>query len=343
MNHNIRVAMLDSGLSAEFCLPENVHILGTQAFSQDYLTDTVQEGTKIEDLNGHGTMCVSTILSQFQHIDFYIIRMLSASGMTNEAVFLRALEYACKTDAEIISVCSSFIDGKESDRIKDVCAEIAARQKILIASVRNGETISQPASYDTVIGVRGGMLPDDKYTFCPDAPIQMQCAEESVLSRGLFGNRTQFQGTSRSAALATAHIASAVFFHPEHKANITEILCQNSTPQPAEDIRFPEGDLYIRAVFDAGMEQHLAETDEGYVRFLYLLCEMFLCDDPQIIRTANLIDFKKRFFLRKTEICLRVIEEAFGIKLNEPRLYDMQYAYLFYSRLIKRSIQGENP
>lgn len=342
MRHNIRVAMLDSGLSAELQLPENVRILGTRSFCYDHLTDSVLEGTKIEDLNGHGTMCVSTILSQFTYVDFYIIRMLSASGMTNEAVFLRALEYACETDADIISVCSSFIDGRTSDQIRAICARIADRQKIMVASVRNGETISEPACFDNVIGVRGGMLPDNLFTFCPEQPIQMQCAEESVLSRGLFGNRTQFQGTSRSAALATAHIASAVFLHPDSKPDIAKLLQAGSTPQPISGGCFPEEDRYIHAVFDAALEEQLAETDENYVRFLYLLCELFLCDDPQMIRTANLIDFKQRYFLRKSEVCLRVVEEAFGIQLNEPRLYDMQYAYMFYNNLIRNEMTGES-
>lgn len=338
MNQNIRIAILDSGLSAEYRLPENVRILGKRSFCYDYLTASVREDTKTEDLNGHGTMCVSTILNQFTNVDFYIIRMLSASGMTNEAVFLRALEYAYSTDADIISVCSSFIDGKKSVRIKAVCAEIAARQKIMITSVRNGETISEPASYDTVIGVRGGMLPDNRYRFCPENPIQMQCAQESVLSRGLFGNRTQFQGTSRSAALATAHIASAVFLHPDQKANLSALL-QAGSSKPEPDVTYAGDDLYVRAVFDAQLEEQLAETDETYLRFLYLLCELFLCDDPQVIRSVNLIDFKSRFFLRKSEICLRVIEEAFGIHLGEPRTYDLQYAYLFYNHLIKPAIQ----
>lgn len=81
MRHNIRVAMLDSGLSAELQLPENVRILGTRSFCYDHLTDSVLEGTKIEDLNGHGTMCVSTILPETPN-DTAMVRF-NANGISD--------------------------------------------------------------------------------------------------------------------------------------------------------------------------------------------------------------------------------------------------------------------
>ncbi|MBQ9905658.1 MAG: S8 family serine peptidase [Oscillospiraceae bacterium] len=339
MKKNIKIAMLDSGISSAFALPEHVHFLGGHSFSYDYLSSSIVESSKIEDMNGHGTLCISTILSQFTHIDFYILRMLSASGMTNEAVFLRALEYAADTDADVIAVCSSYINGSSSDRIKALCAEIHARKKILVTSVRNGESVSEPACYDTVIGVRGGSMPDDKYYFCQERQIQMQCATDSVLTTGLFGQRIQFQGTSRSAALATAHIASAIFMHPDKKDDIASLLAAGSCAE-CEEIKSHGPDIYIRLPFDAHLEEQLAENDENYVRLLYLLCDFFICEDPQLIRTANLIDFKSRFFLRNSEVCLRSVEELFGITIRNPRSQDLQYAYLFYDRIIKPLLNG---
>ena len=90
---NIRIAVLDSGISGSYARKNGVNIICRKHFFYDYSKDIIMENEDTEDLNGHGTMCVSTMLNAFKNIDFIIIKMLNISGVTNEAVLLKALEY----------------------------------------------------------------------------------------------------------------------------------------------------------------------------------------------------------------------------------------------------------
>lgn len=332
---NIKIAVLDSGVSDELC--RNIRIANRRSFCWDYYQDTISVSDNIVDHNGHGTMCVDTMLAVFEHIEFSIIKMLNVSGVASEAVFIEALKYAGALNVDIIAVCASLTMNKNSDELYNVCKKISESGKAIIASVENGKKHSAPAFFDCVIGVLGGAMEDTAFRFSSKREIQMQCSSEATITMSAFGQRSVFQGNSRAAALAAAHIAKIMYNNAYSMANLNEMIMQEAeTSQFINKAFDAEHDEYMKTRFDSRRESQLIKTDADYHRFIYALCEFFLCDDPQYIRRQQLIDFQGRYILRRMEYFLRYIEDKFHVQLKDVKIRNFQWAYLFYEKYIKR-------
>lgn len=330
----IRIAVLDSGFSRD-CFDRNeVKIIGQKHLYFDYVLDDVVENEFIDDFNGHGTMCVFTMLNAFENIEFYIIKCLNISGVTNESVFLKALEYTNTLDIDIVAVCASLTHNSSKENLKKAFDNLKKSNKAVVVSVRNGENVSVPACYNSVIGVIGGSLADDKFTYNPNTEIQMQCSSESAVIYGLFGQRTVFRGNSRATALAAAHCARLLFENNAAPSQIYKLLTDNGNICLSTNDFKKKDDNYFDIPFDKRRENELIETDNGYHKFIYMLCEFFLCDDPQKIRYSGLIELNGRYLIRKLEAFLRFVESQFNINMNHIMLRQLQWAYLFYDECI---------
>lgn len=332
---NIKIAVLDSGVSDE--LSKSIQIVNRKEFCWDYYEDAIVTSDNIADHNGHGTMCIDTMLTVFEHIEFSIIKMLNVSGVASEAVFIEALKYAGTLDVDIIAVCASLTMNKNSDQLYKMCRKISESGKVIVASVENGKTQSAPAFYDCVIGVLGGTMEDTTFRFSSKREIQMQCSSEATITMSAFGQRSVFQGNSRAAALATAHIAKMMYDNTCSMANLDEAIAKEAESSQFIKKKYDaEYDEYMKMRFDNRKESQLIKTDADYHRFIYALCEFFLCDDPQYIRRQQLIDFQERYILRRMEYFLCYVEDKFNVRLTSIKLRNFQWAYLFYEKYIKK-------
>lgn len=330
----IRVALLDSGIADE--LSDSVDIIGKKQFYYDYYEDKIVVNDIVKDYNGHGTSCVDTIISMFTEVEFYIVKMLGITGITDGNVFASALEFAGDLDVDIIAICSSFIDERHDDKIRLLCKKIHSQGKIIISAVQNGLEVSSPADYDGVIGVICGLMEDDTYCYDDSKKIQMQCSGNEVTARGCNGIYSAFQGNSRAAAVATAIVANLLYNSDDSDANINDLLKKEAGSVEFKSNYFKnEYDCIEDIPFDCEKEKFYIENDENYHRLIYLLCEFFFVEDTNEIRTSDLLELRGRDLLRRLGNLLDLVRERFDIPLERVDISDLQWAYLFYEKYIR--------
>lgn len=336
--NNIRMAVLDSGISEN--LSEKCSIIGKKNFYYDYYSEKIITDDDIEDLNGHGSACVETILNIFQNIDFYIIKILGVSGIAHDMTLIAALEYAEKLDVDIITLCSSLTYTRDNDELRKICDRIFSAGKVIVSSVENRHASSEPANFASVIGVSGADIDDNCFSYNGSDEIQLRCSYKAAITAGSFGIRTIFQGNSRAAALASAQIARLMYDSRQNGKSLEELLTENSIVlESREKVVTDNNDLISEIPFDKEREKFFVDNEIGYHRFLYLLSEFFLYNDPSALRTEDLINFRNRKLLRKLENFLRAVEGRFGIKTDNIMLEDMTWAYVFYEKHIYNTAQ----
>lgn len=159
---------------------------------------------------------------------------------------------------------------------------------------------------------------------------------EAAIVYGTFGQRTIFQGNSRATALAAAYSARLLYQNEADVNRLQELLAENSTRDFCKDEFDNEYDSYMLVPFDKRREDKLIENSMGYHTYIYIymLCEFFLCDNPQVIRSAALIEQDGRYLLRRLEAFLEFIESRFDINTNQIMLRQLQWAYLFYDECL---------
>ena len=275
-------------------------------------------------------------LQNFSQVEFYIIKILNISGAANSAILAASLDFVTSIDVDIVAICASLLVKQDNTEIHELCKKIYDSGKIMLISVRNKYLTSEPACYPTVIGVIGDVQEETNYSWCSDYQIQMKCSAKAVIVKELFGCRNVFQGNSKATALAVAIVAKLMYQHNVRGIMIYPIIEKYATEHQFKPIISEDSfDIINREPFDAELEDKLIQTEDMYQRFLYCLCEFFMCDDPQEIRNADLLELSERKMIRKLECFLLFIQERFKVKLDFLELDNLRFAYLFYLNYIK--------
>lgn len=327
---NVRVALLDTGVDGY--IVDNRIKLRKQIY-YDYYDEQIVISDDCEDYNGHGTLCMNTMWQVTPNVDIFSINMLGISGTSSNRVFLEALKYVEKLDVDIISICSSCTVLTFQDEIREICKRIHDSGKVIIAAVENGKDKSKIADYKNVIGVIGADLDGYMYTFSETWDIQMCCDSRPFILDGHFMLKEDFMGNSRATAIATGIVAKLILENSDSSKDIIQLLKENRISNRENEYR-AISDLSNEIEFDIERENYLFETDKGYFRFIYLMCEAFLCEDPEIMRTANLFEYKSGEILYKMNSLVRLIENRFCVKLDYFCFDDFKWAYLFYEKNI---------
>lgn len=155
----IRIAIIDSGIDT----------------NNSYFSKYIYDGKHIwcergkcsikknfHDDNGHGTLCASVILKECKDVEFYIIKIMNKYGVTNLETLECALEYLQKETIDIISLSLSIVEGTYSKKIKSLCNYYREKGVIIVCSFSNKKKNSYPASFKSVIGVRGFILENEE-------------------------------------------------------------------------------------------------------------------------------------------------------------------------------------
>lgn len=155
----IRIAIIDSGIDT----------------NNSYFSKYIYDGKHIwcergkcsikknfHDDNGHGTLCASVILKECKDVEFYIIKIMNKYGVTNLETLEYALEYLQKETIDIISLSLSIVEGTYSKKIKSLCNYYREKGVIIVCSFSNKKKNSYPASFKSVIGVRGFILENEE-------------------------------------------------------------------------------------------------------------------------------------------------------------------------------------
>lgn len=329
---NVRVAIMDTGIADEISddrIKKKIH------FYYDYYENKVMIDENATDYNGHGTMCVNTIWSQFSKVDIYVVKILNISGMSNYKIFIEALKYVNTLDVDIVAVCASCISGAASKEVESICKMIFESGKYIIASVENGKETSPIANYESVIGVSGQCISDDKYYFFENEEIQMRCSSEATIIRGKRNVRCVFQGNSRATAVAVGLISKFLYEKQKDISLIDKIRQKKSKYVFVnEKLVFPYENVNYHE-FEVDKELYYVESDRLYQQFIYLLCEFFVCESPNLIRRACLLDYDNNRLVRYIEDVLRFIEDRFCVKIENIKIGELQWAYLFYEKYLR--------
>ncbi len=198
----IKIALIDSGINNEL-----IDAAGRILFETTFDTqlDAIVSN-RPSDENGHGTFCANLILSGTTSSVIQSIKILNSRLKSSSELLIAALKTLLNSDINIINLSLSTSNFQYSNEMEVICNELCDSGKIIVASYDNGGSVSYPASFKSVLGVKGRFMNDaaeywfdGKDVIADYTPIMRKISEEK---RCLTG------GNSKATALITSYIAS---------------------------------------------------------------------------------------------------------------------------------------
>ena len=184
------VAVIDSGIDSN--IVNNVTM------------DVLKKGE--EDKCGHGTACTMIIKGIAPKADIISIPLLDENIEATSMELEKALSFCQEIDCNIINLSLS-VTNLYTNNLKKICMGLYRQGKIIVSSVTNRKYSSLPASYDTVIGVRGKVFSSPMtYWFNKRDKIQLIADMTPVFTDFRLNRYFIFSGNSKAAALASGVI-----------------------------------------------------------------------------------------------------------------------------------------
>ncbi len=156
----IPVAIIDSGIGAEDIKEMHGKIEAYEIVEEEGNLVLRAGG---EDLNGHGSLCISTIYKECAQVEIISIKIFDKKLKTS----IEYLEYALKCllyrDVRIINLSLAITEKTDTSQLLVLCKKLEEQGKIIIAAVENGKHSSEPANYKQIIGVQGENIKDDMW------------------------------------------------------------------------------------------------------------------------------------------------------------------------------------
>lgn len=211
--------------------------------------DVLKKGE--EDKCGHGTACAMIIKSIAPKVDIISIPLLDENIEATSIELEKALSFCQEIDCNIINLSLS-VTNLYTNNLKKICMKLHRQGKIIVSSVTNRKYSSIPASYDTVIGVRGKVFSSPMtYWFNKRDKIQLIADMTPVFTDFRLNRYFMFSGNSKAAALASGVIAN--YFSKGLVGNIEELneyMMQNSEKQEWGKINFESqiGEFFVPVV-----------------------------------------------------------------------------------------------
>lgn len=191
------IVLIDSGINKlDFC---DCLVGGKHFYVEE---NYVCCDNSFDDDNGHGSACAYTIKSVFPEAQFYIIKILDRTLETVYPVLEAALEHCMDLQYHFINLSLSLLDEVGSVNLKSICNALQKSEKIIVASVSNGHCQSFPASYPSVIGVRGSFFSSsEEYWYNSKKEIQCIADISPTFTSWTLDNYFMFSGNSRACAV----------------------------------------------------------------------------------------------------------------------------------------------
>lgn len=263
-----KIAIIDSGVKNSI-QDEHIKKCITIEESLDGNGFIIKDGA--EDHYGHGTAIFSIINKSCTNTEFYIIKIFEDNDYLEESLLLKALEYIEQfLKVNIINLSLGLPICGEKEELYKICSRLVKNGVILISAFDNSGTISYPAAFDCVIGVKSG-------TSCLKT-TDFEYVEDSYVNLGAKGGIQRVAWTQPpylmigGNSFAAAHVtAMAVKFVQEGAENTKEVLdCFKSIAKKCFTARkavVPDQKMKIEkaAIFPFNKEMH------SLVRFRELL------------------------------------------------------------------------
>lgn len=201
----VRVVVVDSGVN-----PRHSHVGGRIDGARIFRGEdgAVHRGPGFEDTSGHGTAIAAVIRHVAPEADLFALKIFNGALVTTPDVLVGALSYALQAGARVVNLSLGMEAAPNVPSLHGLCRDASRAGIILVASARNGSKgTSVPASYDSVIGVKGdGRLGEDMLRYRPGAPCECLASPWPRSLPGLPRERN-FRGNSFAAARVSGAIA----------------------------------------------------------------------------------------------------------------------------------------
>jgi subtilisin family serine protease len=213
-NENIRVAIIDSGISSELKINSNI-IKTYNAFDGS---------SNVVDEYGHGTAIVCIIACADESLDVYglskevdliIVKAFDNNGNTSEDAILDALDYLQSQNVDIVNM--SFGSYLNNHEVEKKLLDLSNSGVVIVSSSGDdiqGRGVSFPASLEFVTSVSSNML------FVKDYKIDIVIVNDKYKTITLQDGKLvslELNGSSYSAATYTAYLVNKYYY--EEKEN----------------------------------------------------------------------------------------------------------------------------
>ena len=160
-------------------------------------------------LVGHLVEMAQMLRNRLEKYPF--IKILNNNAQTSIELLIAALEHCCTLDYNIINLSMATIERNNIQKFKNKCQQLKKQGKIIISSVFNRFTTSYPASFDSVLGVRGGVLSrDDSFWFNPKYEIECVANIIPQFTQRNLNYYMLFGGNSKACAYMTGYIINII-------------------------------------------------------------------------------------------------------------------------------------
>jgi subtilisin family serine protease len=201
----VRIVVVDSGVN-----PRHSHIGGRIDGANIHRGEDgqVHRGPEFEDTSGHGTAIAAVIRHVAPEADLFALKIFNGALVTTPDVLEGALAYSLQAGARVVNLSLGMEAPQAASSLSGLCRDAARAGIILVASARNGSRgAGVPASYDTVIGVKGdGRLGEDTLIYRPGDPCEC-LASPWPRSLAALPRERNFRGNSFAAARVSGAIA----------------------------------------------------------------------------------------------------------------------------------------
>lgn len=333
MNNRVKVAVVDTGVNRNHeYLKENI-IDGVE-FKED--NDYILITDNFEDENGHGTHCASVIKKEYEDVDLYIVKILNKDGNTNIQILEEALKHLQNIDANIINLSLSVMKSELVKDLEVICETLKKQGKVIICSVANEFETSFPASFKSVIGVRGFILENENALWY-NKTYGIQCIVDnnSYLSCDLNNNYKLFgKCNSYAAAKLTGKVAKII----SRFGYINETLLDKELIKLSTKKIWSEKDLEVSKRYPESIEI-LNNTNQIILDKVSQIINKVNCTNKTIEELCNYSLFnivgEENYF----EI-IKCVEKELNLKFDYLKIsrYDLISIYTLLD-LINRNIQ----
>lgn len=203
----VKIAIIDTGVSLS---KEYITSKVKRCYCIDDYGEFVIDDFNISDKHGHGTNCADTILKMNNNVEFYIFKVTNLYGFSNSKIIIKALEKALKLKVNIINISISFFNNDIDFAMETILEKLYYNNIITIVSVKNGISLSYPASSKYVIGVKGENIGNslDKHLVDKNNIFIFNANPIFVLGKETTYNF--FLGNSKATALCSGYISSYI-------------------------------------------------------------------------------------------------------------------------------------
>lgn len=254
-----RIAILDSGIDRG-CLISNPNI--------------ICDG-KVDDDNGHGTMCYSVIKMLAPEAEFYIGKILNGELRTSTEQLIQKLAELLKKNVDVIHLSLSTNNEELKTALEEICCSLYNSGKIIVAAHDNNKNLeSYPCDFRTVIGVDGGIFESNtEFLYDANRKVQAIANKVPILVKGRKEEYHFFGGTSKAAACMSGIIAAHwdVLHNDDYQvvlSNLTKTLPKKkSTYLDTNVAKYVENEImpYILSDFnETNIRENLKKFERKY-------------------------------------------------------------------------------